>query len=112
MKYRLYTTSQRAWDGMFKAITQAQKSIYIEMYIFLDDTQSTHNFLGLLKEKAKAGLEIVIIADVVGSFSLKAVAVDELREAGIEFIYFSHWLQRTHRKILIIDNKVAFSWRS
>lgn len=108
MKYRLYTTSQKAWDGMFKAIAQAEKSIYIEMYIFLDDTQSTHNFLGLLKEKAEAGLEVVIIADIVGSFSLKATTVDELKAAGIEFIYFSHWLQRTHRKILIIDNKIAF----
>ena len=108
MKYRFYTTSQKAWDGMFKAIAAAQKTIYMEMYIFLDNTQSTHNFLGLLKEKARAGLEVVIIADSVGSFMLSGNAVSELRKAGIEFIYFSHWLQRTHRKILIIDNKLAF----
>ena len=108
MKYRFYTTSQKAWDGMFKAISQAQKTIYIEMYIFLDNTQSTHNFLGLLKEKSRAGLEVVIIADAVGSFLLSGNAIRELREAGIEFIYFSHWLHRTHRKILIIDNKLAF----
>jgi len=108
MKYRFYTTSQRAWDGMFKAISQAQKTIYIEMYIFLDNTQSTHNFLGLLKEKSHAGLEVVIIADAIGSFYLHNSAIRELREAGIEFIYYSHWLRRTHRKILIIDNKLAF----
>ncbi len=108
MKYRLYTTTQKAWDGMFKGIASAQKSIYIEMYIFLDDTQTTHNFLGLLKEKAKAGIEVVIVADAIGSFYLKGSAVSELRAAGIEFIYFSHWLRRTHRKIVIIDNKVAF----
>ncbi len=108
MKYRLYTTTQKAWDGMFKGIASAQKSIYIEMYIFLDDTQTTHNFLGLLKEKARAGVEVVIVADAIGSFYLKGSAVNELREAGIEFIYFSHWLRRTHRKIIIIDNKLAF----
>lgn len=108
MKYRLYTTSQKAWDGMFKAMALAKKSIYLEMYIFLDDTQATHNFLGLLKEKALAGLEVVIIADAHGSSSLRAGAADELRAAGVEFIYFSHWLKRTHRKILIIDNQVAF----
>lgn len=108
MKYQLYTTSQKAWDGMFKSMSAAQKSIYLEMYIFLDDTQATHNFLGLLKEKARAGLEVVIIADAFGSSTLREGAADELKAAGVEFIYFSHWLKRTHRKILIIDNKVAF----
>lgn len=108
MKYRLYTTSQKAWDGMFKAIEKAQKTIYMEMYIFLDNTQSTHNFLGLLKAKAQAGLEVVVIADAVGSHSLAEQAINELKEAGVEFIFFSHWLHRTHRKILIVDNKVAF----
>lgn len=108
MKYRLYTTTQKAWDGMFKGISSAQKSIYIEMYIFLDDTQATHNFLGLLKEKAKAGVEVVIVADAIGSFYLKNSAINDLRANGIEFIYFSRWLRRTHRKIVIIDNKLAF----
>jgi cardiolipin synthase len=108
MKYKLYTTSQKAWDGMFQAMSGAQKSIYLEMYIFLDDTQATHNFLGLLKAKARAGLEVVVIADSFGSSSLKNIAVKELREAGVEFIYFSHWFRHTHRKILIIDNRLAF----
>lgn len=92
---------------MFKAMSFAQKSIYVEMYIFLDDTQKTHNFLKLLKEKARAGVEVVIIADAYGSSSLKAEAVAELRAAGVEFIYFSHWFRHTHRKIVIIDNKIA-----
>jgi cardiolipin synthase len=108
MKYKLYTTSQKAWDGMYKAMSEAQKSIYLEMYIFLDDTQATHDFWGLLKEKAKAGLEIVIITDAYGSAELKVESVKEMRLAGVEFIYFSRWFRHTHRKILIIDNKTAF----
>jgi len=108
MKYRLYTTSQKAWDGMFKAMAAAQKSIYLEMYIFLDDTQATHNFLGLLKDKARAGVAVVIIADAFGSSSLRQGAAEELRAAGAEFIFFSHWLKHLHRKILIIDGRVAF----
>jgi cardiolipin synthase len=108
MKYRFYTTSKKAWDGMFKAIFEATKSIYLEMYIFLDDTKITHDFLGLLKDKARAGLEVVIIADAYGSRELKNSAITELKEAGIEFIYFSHWLRHTHRKFLILDDKIAF----
>jgi len=108
MKYKLYTTSQKAWDGMYKAMSLAQKSIYLEMYIFLDDTQTTHNFWSLLKAKANAGLEIVVITDAYGSAALKEESVKEIRAAGVEFIYFSRWFRHTHRKILIIDNKVAF----
>ncbi len=108
MRYRLYTTSHQAWDGMFKAMATAVSSIYIEMYTFLDDTEKTHDFLTLLKDKARSGVEVVVIADVYGSLSLRSAAVKGLREAGAEFFYFSRWFRRTHRKILIIDNKIAF----
>lgn len=108
MRYRLYTTSQKAWDGMFKAMASAERSIYLEMYTFLDDTLATHNFLQLLKDKAQAGIEVVMIADAFGSSSLRSGAADELRAAGVEFIFFSHLFRRTHRKILIIDNQIAF----
>lgn len=108
MRYRFYTTSKKAWDGMFKSISEATKSIYLEMYIFLDDTNLTHDFLGMLKIKARAGVEVVIIADAYGSRGLNSKAISELKEAGIEFIFFSHWLRHTHRKFLIIDNKIAF----
>jgi cardiolipin synthase len=108
MKYRLYTTSQKAWDGMFKAMAAAQKSIYIEMYTFVGDTQRTHDFLKLLKDRAVAGIEVVVVADIYGSMSLRNEAVAELRAVGVEFLYFSRWFRRTHRKIIIIDSRVAF----
>lgn len=108
MKYKLYTTSHKAWDGMFQAMFKAKTSIYLEMYILSNDTNRTHNFFSLLKEKSLSGVEVVVIADIYGSFNLKNDLVKELREAGVEFIFFSHWLRRTHRKILIIDNKTAF----
>lgn len=93
---------------MLKAISEATKSIYIEMYIFLGDTENTHDFIGILKEKALKGVEVVIIVDVYGSKDIKPSIVAELRESGVEFIFFSHWLRHTHRKLLIVDGKVAF----
>jgi len=107
MRYRLYTTSHKAWDAMFRVMTAAKKSIYLEMYVFLSDTQATHDFFKLLKTKAQAGVEVVIIADAYGSGSLKSEVIGELRIAGGEFIYFSHWFRHTHRKIVIIDNEIA-----
>ena len=45
MAYRFYTTTEKARNSMIKAICLADKSIYIEMYIFADDTKPTHDFL-------------------------------------------------------------------
>lgn len=108
MRYKFYTTSDKAWDGIMFAISQAQSSIYIEMYIFLGDTQQTHDFFGKLKEKVLAGLEVVLVLDAYGSSNLKAPVIKDLRDAGIELLFFSRWLHRTHRKLVIIDNKIAF----
>lgn len=90
-----------------KVIDGAQESIYIEMFIFLADTKSTHDFLGKLKSKALAGVEVVIVADYYGSFDLKSLDIESLREAGVEFLFFSHWLRRNHRKFVIIDKRIA-----
>lgn len=108
MKYKLYTSSKKAWQGMIEEIRKAQKSIYIEMYIFLNDTSDKYDFFGALKERADNGVQVIIVMDYKGSFDLKKSAIDDLKKHGIEVLFFSHWLRRTHRKITIIDNKVTF----
>ena len=108
MKYRIYTTSRKAWSAMIRAISQAQTSIYIEMYIFLDDTSGHHDFIGLLKSKAQSGVEVIIVADAFGSSSLKKQTIADLKAAGVDFLFFSHFLRWTHRKVVIIDNRIAF----
>ncbi|MFA7702690.1 MAG: phosphatidylserine/phosphatidylglycerophosphate/cardiolipin synthase family protein, partial [Patescibacteria group bacterium] len=79
-----------------------------EMYIFLDDTADSHDFIGLLKSKARAGIEVAIIADAFGSLNLKHQTIVDLREAGVEILFFSRFWHRTHRKIVVIDKRIAF----
>lgn len=107
MRYRFYTTSAKAWEGMLSAITTATRNIYLEMYIFSDDTVG-YDFLSELERKAQEGLRVIIVLDAVGSFELSRAAIERLRAAGAEVRFFSYWLRRTHRKILIIDDSVAF----
>lgn len=108
MHYKLYTTSVRAWDAMIEAIDSASKSIYFEMYIFERDTTSSHDFIGKLKQKAREGVRVVIVADAFGSKNLKNELAHSMQAAGIELIFFSHWLRHIHRKVLIVDKKIAF----
>lgn len=92
---------------MFEAISHAQKSIYLEMYIFQKD-MAEFDFFRLLQEKAKAGLRVKLLLDSYGSSDFYNEAVPELEQAGVEILYVSYLLHRTHRKILIVDEQVAF----
>ena len=107
MNYTFFTNSERAWKSMFTAISGAQKSIYLEMYIFNDDMVK-YNFHTLLKEKAINGLKVKIILDSFGSKDLSTSAVQDIKDAGVEVLFLSYLMHRTHRKILIVDDKIAF----
>ncbi|MFA5420655.1 MAG: phosphatidylserine/phosphatidylglycerophosphate/cardiolipin synthase family protein [Patescibacteria group bacterium] len=107
MKYKIYTTSKRAWQGMVNSIKKAKKYIYIEMYI-LDNEIGIYNFIDLLLERARQGVEVVLVLDAYGSSSFRNFNTKRLKEKGIEVLFFSKWLRRTHRKILIIDDRIAF----
>ncbi len=107
MKYKFYTTSEGAWGGMLEAISEAKKSVYLEMYIFADDTRG-YDFFDTLKAKAKEGISVKVIIDTVGSIGLKSQAIADIRESGVELLFFSHWLSRTHKKILVVDEEIAF----
>ncbi len=108
MNYKLYTTSISAWHAMISAIDQAKKCIYIEMYIFSDDMSKKHDFIGKLKRKARSGVRVIIVADSFGSSVLKKELATATQKSGIEFLFFSNWLRHIHRKILIVDEKIAF----
>lgn len=103
---------------MYKAILEAQESIYWELYIFVDDTAG-RPFFDALEQKAKAGINVKIIVDSFGSFWLPRSRVATLKKAGVELLFFYErkkryrgWWKRiwsrTHRKILVVDEKIGF----
>jgi cardiolipin synthase A/B len=107
MRYRFYTTSEKTWVAMLDSIRRADSSIYWEIHDLRDDTPQ-HKFFEALKEKARAGVRVKIIIDAFGSFGLKNSARRSLENAGVEVLSFSSLLHRIHKKILIIDEGIAF----
>jgi len=107
MQYKFYTTSEKAWDAMLEAIKDAKKFIFLEMYIFIDNTNG-YNFFEILEKKAKEGVKVKIIIDSFGSQELNKEVIEKIRKAGAELLFFSYWLSRAHKKILIIDGNIAF----
>jgi cardiolipin synthase len=107
MRYHFYTTSEKAWKGMLSAIAGAKKSIYLEMYVFQNDTTG-YDFLAALEEKSHEGVRVILILDAFGSYSLSSSVTAHLRKSGAEVLFASFWFRRLHRKVLIIDDATAF----
>ncbi len=119
-KFEFYTTSKEAWEHMEKAISKAQSSIYWESYIFLDD-EVGKKFIALLLEKAKKGVEVVLLFDALASYWISKKRILEMQQAGIKIRLFRthkplrslkdlyHYLrERTHRIIIVVDDTMGF----
>ena len=91
---------------MLEDIKNAKKSIYLESFILTDDRR-THEFFKTIKEKARAGLKVKIIMDRIGGW-WGSINEGEFGEAGVEILIFTHWFHSSHRKVLIVDEEVAY----
>jgi cardiolipin synthase len=108
MKYKFYTNSEKAWLAMLEDIKKAKKSIYIESFILTEDS-TTKSFFDILKQKACEGIRVKIIVDRLADLWYGSVNKDEFKNAGAEILFFNRWwFYRTHRKILIVDEEIAF----
>ncbi|HJO92877.1 MAG TPA: cardiolipin synthase [Victivallales bacterium] len=97
---------------LLKADLENSKSfIHMAYYIWRDD-ELTHQIKDILIRKAKAGINIRILVDALGSISLSKKYKRELRDAGVEIyryfdfnsIFTLHTINhRNHRKIVVID---------
>ena len=91
---------------MYEDIAKATQSIFLEMYIFEDNTEL--DFVNLFVQKAEAGVTVKLIFDKFGSKGLSDKSIGLLQNAGVEIHFFSQFWHRVHRKILVIDGRVAF----
>jgi cardiolipin synthase len=97
------------------AIRSAQPAINMEFYEFLPGKVSS-GILGALAERARAGVEVRLIVDAVGSSETPSRYFDGFRAAGGNMRWYhpfrwNTWQsmnQRTHRKLLIIDGQTGF----
>ena len=116
----LFTSGQEKYDEMFATIRQAKSSIHLEYFNFRNDSIASALF-DILAEKAKEGVEVRALYDAFGNMSnnrpLKNRHVESIRARGIElyefdpigFPWINHVFSRDHRKIVVIDGKVAFT---
>ena len=100
------------FPALVRACEQAHAEIFLETYIFaLDETG--HHVKAALRRAAARGVTVHVLVDWVGTGHAATSALkEELEAAGVRFACFNPWFRkgiaRTHRKIVVINRRLAF----
>lgn len=112
-----YPIGEEAFEAMLEELRKAEKFIFLE-YFIVNHGKMWNSILEILEEKVKKGVDVRVMYDDFGSVAtLKKSYNKELEEKGIKCVVFNRlnpvagviMNNRDHRKILVIDGKVAFS---
>lgn len=114
---KYFELGQAYFEALLEELEKAEKFIFME-YFIIEEGQMWNSILEILKRKAKQGVEVRIIYDDFGCMmTLPKNYNKQLEEYGIKCSIFNPanpiftviYNNRTHRKITVIDGKVAFT---
>lgn len=114
-RFTTLSNGDEIFPAMLRSIRSARQTVNMEMFVF-EKGDVPEQFATALADKAREGVEVRLLLDAVGAGKSRRYH-DELRNAGVALeIYHSVWWHdfrrynhRTHRKLLIVDGKVAFT---
>ena len=115
-RVRILVNGKVTFEHIIAELERAEKHIHLEYYIIEDDRIGSQ-VRRILIRKAREGLEVRVIYDDIGCWSLSDEYIQSLKDAGVRifpfmpvrFPYFTNKVNyRNHRKIIVIDGKVGF----
>lgn len=104
------------FPAMLEAIDGATESVNFETYIYWSGSIADR-FAQSLSARARAGVEVRVLMDWVGSNRMDPSLITQMEEAGVQVVRFRpvRWYtltrvnNRTHRKLLIVDGRIGFT---
>jgi cardiolipin synthase A/B len=111
-----YTDGKAKFAALIEEIKNARDHVHMQYFILKDDGLG-RDILKALTERARAGVEVRLLVDGVGSGGLPKHFYDEFTAAGGKHAvffpslisYFNFRVNfRNHRKIAVIDGETAF----
>lgn len=111
------TPGEQIWNALLTELEKAENYIFLEYFIVQEGTMWS-SILEILKRKAAQGVTVRLIYDDMGCFlTIPKDYPEQLRKWGIRCAVFNPFRpvltvkqnNRDHRKIAIIDGKVAFT---
>src|SRR5689334_7523116 len=115
-KVDIFTNGAQFYPVMRDAVLAAESSIDMEAYIF-QPGEVGDMLIDAMVDRARAGVEVRIVMDAIGSVGMGGRSARRLREAGCKLNFYQpiRWYRlhrlnnRTHRELLVIDGRVAFT---
>jgi cardiolipin synthase len=113
---RIYTYGQDLYNAMLAAIDGAQETIFFETFIWKGDPLG-QTFKDRLARKAAEGVKVYVIFDSFGNlvvprrFKRFPATINTLEYRTLDrvwYIFDPRRYARDHRKILVVDNEIAF----
>lgn len=100
------------FPALLREIDTASTEIYLETYLFSADDTANAIKDGLIRAAAR-GVMVNVITDWHGTGRLQvAVLKKAFQQAGVNYRIFNPWFRRgvvrSHRKLCVVDRKVAF----
>ncbi len=115
-RVKILVNGKNTFEAITEALEHAQTHIHLEFFIIEDD-KIGNIIREILIRKAKEGVEVRVIYDDIGCWSLSNRYIRSLEDAGIRvfafmpvrFPFFTNKINyRNHRKIIVVDGKVGF----
>jgi len=113
---RFLRNGDEIFPAMLEAIAEAEASIEFLTFVYWEGSIADR-FARALADKAREGVVVRVLLDSYGAAKMRSDLVEEMRGAGVQVCWFrpfSTWRlwkfdNRTHRKVLVCDNRVAFT---
>ncbi len=107
-----FCTGHKIFPAMLEAIERAQRSVFLETYIFSTGPLGDR-FRDALVQARLRGVKVQVLIDALGSYSLSSGFWKPLSGVGGEVRRFNPLALnrigiRDHRKLLVCDEQVAF----
>lgn len=117
-KVELLVDGPPTYASMLDAMNGAKDHINMETYI-LEPDEIGQSFVGVLLSKQRAGVQVNLIYDSVGSLATPKEFFQPLRDAGAQVLEYNpinplqvrkDWElnERDHRKLLVVDGRIAY----
>ena len=112
-----YSSGEASMEAMLRDLESAREFIFMEFFI-IDEGYFWGQVLKILEEKARQGVEVRVMYDgTCAVFRLPYHYPEMMHKLGIKCKMFSpirpmistHYNNRDHRKILVIDGRVAYT---
>lgn len=108
------------YPAQLEAIRGAQHSVNLETYMYWAGDIG-QQFAEALAERARAGVDVNVVIDAIGSDKIDDEYITLMEDAGVQVVLYNPVTRivllvtigditsRTHRKLLIVDGRIGFT---